>query len=1004
MCFMRILRVAVCCVLFLEPVWGQKKIKENKQAMARHHWVDSVFNSLSREEKIGQLLMVPAYSGGKKYNEDSIRKMLLNHQIGGLIFMQGTASHQAALTNSFQQSAQVPLLIAMDAEWGLGMRLDSVKRYPRQMMLGAARDTALVYAMGVSIARQCKLMGVHINFAPDIDVNNNPANPVINSRSFGEYKYWVARLGIAYMKGMQNNGVIACAKHFPGHGNTQTDSHKDLPLITQSLPSLDTMELVPFKALFACRVKSVMTAHLELPALDTTPHLPSSLSYPVVTELLKQQMGYQGLIVTDALDMEGVNKFFPPGEAELRAFKAGNDILLFSQSPTKAIARISQAIDSGMVPVEQLNNSVKKILYAKYDAGLAHFTTLDTNNLVNLLNADIDSFRAVTAKRAITLVSDNNHILPTITKAQKIAYIGINTDSTAVLFKQLKAANPAIQGIWLPKNASKADANRCIDSLQRYATIITAVHNLNLAPAGNYGLNDNVLQFLIAASMQNNNLIILLGNAYTMQYCCGAQSVIVGYEDDSVVEAEMAKMLLLAGKPMGKLPVFACKDGKSIVPKVVEKPATTVATPLAKKPTQLNFSATETQAGVINRQAIDSADSFISRCIAEGAFPGCQILASRNGNMFYHKAIGYANYEKIQPTDTGMLYDLASCTKILATTLAIMRLQEQDKIDLNATLDTYLPLTVGTNKAKITLQNLLLHQAGLVSWIPFYTQLLNSKGKIKKGYVKKSSSKNYSVQIANECYLWDEYRDSMWLQIMQSPLSNAGKSVYSDLDFLLLAKVVEQVTGQPINQYVYTNFYQPMGLTHTLYQPLQQFDSNRIIPTEWDNVFRKQQIRGYVHDPCAAMLGGVAGHAGLFSTAAEVGAIMQMLLQQGSYAGKPYFKPATIAQFTRYGSLLNHRGLGFDKPATTPNDGGPAGSRCSAAAFGHQGFTGTCAWADPETGIVFVFLSNRVNPSASNTLINTKNVRTTLQDYMYEALGLPINTNRIQLYNEQVKR
>ena len=345
---------------------GKSKLAE--YTAAKNHWVDSVYDKLTESERIGQLFMVAAYSGGKNYNEDLVTKLLADHQVGGLIFMQGGPIRQANLTNKYQHLAQLPLLLSMDAEWGVGMRLDSIKNFPREMMLGATHDTDLVFKVGGAVAQQCKRLGVNIDFAPDVDVNNNAANPVINSRSFGEDKVWVSKLGIAFMHGLQRNGIMACAKHFPGHGNTSVDSHKDLPLVPRTIDQLDSTELYPFKQMIAANVRSVMVAHLEVPALDTAAHVPTTLSKNAVTGLLKNKLGFSGLVFTDALNMQGVTKYFPAGDADLRAFEAGNDVLLFSQDVPAALTKIKNAIDSGIIPKTMLDTSVKKILAAKYDA------------------------------------------------------------------------------------------------------------------------------------------------------------------------------------------------------------------------------------------------------------------------------------------------------------------------------------------------------------------------------------------------------------------------------------------------------------------------------------------------------------------------------------------------------------------------------------------------------------------------------------------------------------
>lgn len=983
-----------CCVLAHAHAGAGKKPDARQ---VRKHWVDSVYNALTPDERIGQLFMVAAYSGGKSYNEELITQLINAHQIGGLIFMQGGPIRQALLTNKYQRTAQVPLLISMDAEWGIGMRLDSVRNFPRQMMMGATRDTALMVRMGLAIAQQCKRLGVHMDFAPDVDVNNNPANPVINSRSFGENKIWVARMAIAYLQGLQQGGIIGCAKHFPGHGDTNVDSHKDLPLIPKSLAELDTLELYPFRQMIAAGVPSVMVAHLEVPALDTAAHVPTTLSRNAVTGLLKEKLGFNGLIVTDALQMQGVAKYFPAGEADLRAFEAGNDILLFSQDVPTAIAKIKGAIDSGVIPQAALEASVKKILNAKYYAGLAQWKDIDTTNITNDLNKDIDNIRMQAAREAITLVKDDNQVLNKLNDNTSIAYIGINTAKPDVLALALQDRFANIKPVCLHKGMPDDSVKAALVSLDNYDAVIVGIHGLNFAPGNNYGLSDELMNVLQQVACRSNTMMVLMGNAYAMQYFCGAQSVLVGYEDDSLNNIAAAGVLLKNTKARGKLPVTACIDGKSICPAPVK-----IAPPIAQ-PTTLVHTLYPAEAGVIDQGALDKLDLFIQRCIVDGAFPGCRVLAARDGKVFFDKAFGYMDYYKEQPVDTNTLYDMASCTKILSTTLAVMHLYDEGKISLDKTLGDYLPMTRGTNKEGLLIRDVLLHQAGLKSWIPFYKETVNDNGKLMKSVYHRKKSDDYSIQVANDLYMRNDYKDTMWARILQSPLDNKGKSVYSDLDYYFLGAIVEQITGMTEDKYVEQTFYQPMGLKRICYKPMGRFDTTQIAPTEIDLFFRHQLVHGYVHDPGAAMMGGVAGHAGVFASAEDVAAIFQMFLNKGTYAGKRYIKASTISMFTAYQSQLNHRGYGFDKPSTDADDGGPAGSRCSAQAYGHQGFTGTCAWADPATGIVFVFLSNRVYPSADNSKINKLNVRTMAQDYIYESIGIPVNHTRADVYGQQVK-
>lgn len=960
-------------------------------------WVDSIYNKLTEEERIGQLFMVAAYSGGKNYNEDKVTQLLTNHQIGGLIFMQGGAGRQANLTNKYQDMAQVPLLIGMDAEWGLGMRLDSIKNFPRQMMLGATRDTMWAYEMGMAIAYQCKRLGVHIDFAPDIDVNNNPFNPVINFRSFGEDKTRVAKMGIAYMHALQGNGVMACAKHFPGHGDTNVDSHKDLPVINKSLAQLDTLELYPFRQLIKAGVKSIMIAHLNVPALDTGAHMATTLSKNTVTGLLKERMGFKGLIFTDALNMQGVAKYFNPGEVDLQAFLAGNDVLLFSQDVPTAIGKIKNAVDSGLVSQMDLEQRVKKILGAKYDAGLAKRKVIDPVHATEDLNRYTDALKEQIAKAAVTVIRDENGIINKVNRNMHIAYLGINTDTTTLLYEQLKdSLRIIIPNFWVSRN--RVSDTALMTKLQYYDAVIVAIHNTNFYPGstGNYGLTDDQVAMVKQLQTQGNTMIAVLGNAYIMQNFCEARSALVAYEDDSVTEHVVANLLLKKFRPKGKLPVTPC----TVMPLIAAKPA-----PVLKTPVPLTKTIFPVDAGVVAPQALDKLNLFLQRCIVDQAFPGCRVVASKNGIVFYDKSFGYYTYTKQKPVDSNTIYDLASLTKVVATDLAVMRLYDAGKLHLDKTIGDYLPWTKGTNKAGLHIRDLLLHQAGLKSWMPFYKETLDETGNLKQDLYSTIPTKKYSILVSKDLYLRNDYPDTIWSEILASPLENTGKYVYSDLDYYFLAAIVQNITGKTIDKYVEEQFYKPMGLKHTSYKPLEKFDVSSIAPTENDLVFRHSQLQGYVHDQGAALFGGVQGHAGVFASADDVAAIFQMFLNKGEYKGKRYFKASTIEYFSAYNSRISRRGIGFDKPNADAEDGGPAGDRTTGYAFGHQGYTGTCAWADPATGVAFVFLSNRLYPGSdgkSSNKINHLNVRTVAQDYIYESLGIPVNHERPEVYRKVI--
>ena len=983
--------------------FGAKAQDAAQGAMHQKQWIDSVYQQLSMEERIGQLFMVAAYSGGKSYNEASVKKLVAANQVGGLIFMQGTAEAQAVQNNTYQQMSKVPLLIGMDAEWGLGMRLTGVKDMSKQMMVGATEDTTIAYRLGAAIAYQCKRMGVHINFGPVVDVNNNPRNPIINARSYGEDKYQVARMGIAYTRGLQDYGVMACAKHFPGHGDTETDSHKDLPTIKKSVAQLEALELYPFRQLIGAGVQSMMVAHLDVPALETEVHIPTTLSKNTITSLLKKRMGFKGLVFTDALNMQGVAKYFQPGDVDLRAFLAGNDVLLFSQNVPVAINKIKVAIEEGKATEAELERRVKKILAAKYRAGLANWEPVEPENATADLNRYTKALEYQIAEASITLLRDRQNIRTRIArKTEKVGYIGVNAKSATPLYKQLKLELGEVSAAYLPKGGSDTKAMQVIN---RSDIVIVAVHNMSFYPTrGNdYGLDTRQMNFLKQIQNDKKVMLVLLGNPYLLQHFCDFNNILVAYEDNQSTEEVAVSTLLKITAPKGALPVSPCKTlraGTQI--KIIKPSAQDQKKKLDRAGNLKDKTLFVEEAGVVNTTALDDLSMFLQRAVADGTFPGCQVFAAKDGKILFNRAYGYHSMYKKRRVETSTVYDVASLTKVLSTTLAVMRLYEQKRLDLNKRLVDYLPWVKGTDKENIRIKNLLLHQAGLKSWIPFYKETLDSLGDLNTELYQPRGNATYGILVAENLYLRSDYADTIWSRILTTPLENQGRYVYSDLDFYFLAKIVEKLTKQSLDVYMEQNFYKPMGLSTMTYRPLKKMKKEIIAPTENDIVFRRQTVHGFVHDPGAAMFGGVAGHAGLFATAEDVAIVFQMLLNGGSYNGIRFFQKSTINYFSGYNSRLSRRGLGFDKPKPLRNDAGPTGDRASGYTFGHQGFTGTCAWADPQTGVVFVLLSNRVNPSATNWKINRKSVRTKAQDYIYEALGLPINTARPYVKKKQM--
>jgi beta-N-acetylhexosaminidase len=964
-------------VLFCLVSFAQKQVDANAK-----NWADSVFKTLSEEERIGQLMVVRLSTIDAKtktvtFFDKEVADLVKQYNVGGICVFQGSPVKQANIINSLQAMAKTPILMCIDAEWGVGMRMtDSVLPLPKQMMLGAVTDPAIAYQYGKIVGEQCKRVGIQVNYAPVVDINNNPNNPVINDRSFGEDKYKVAAYAIQYMKGMQDIGVMACAKHFPGHGDVSVDSHYDLPVINKSIAQLDSLELYPFREIFKAGVGSVMIAHLSVPAIDSTPNKPTSISKNNVTDLMRNRLGYQGLTFTDALEMQGVKKYYPDGEASVQSLVAGNDMLCLPGDVPLAIAKIKEAIKNKILSWDDIELHCKRVLLIKYQYGLTALQPINTDNLTNDLNSKVPAMRRLIAENALTILKKTDTTFFPLgipaKPAKDIVYVSVGNSSDNAFAQRMRTDYNADVVYFSYKDSDAITIAAAIK--KKYKKVIIGIHNYNRAPANNFGISKQAVDLVTQLQQKTNAVTLVFGNVYAVKNWCNAKNLIACYEDDSIIQNTAIDLLQGKLGAKGRLPVTVCdnyKYGSGI---------TTTAFFLSR--------AIPANA-ILNTAKLTVIDSIANDAIAKNATPGCVVLVAKDGTIAYHKAYGSFTYDKAEAVNLESIYDMASVTKICATTLAVMKLYDEGKIDLKKTLGDYLPWVKGTNKENLLIENVLLHQAGLVAFIPFFKETLTASSAADATYYSTVAKDSFGIRVADNLYMRTDWRDTLYKRILQSKLGEANKYIYSDNDFIFLGKVVEAVSGQPLNEYVRTVFYVPLGLTATGFKPRDRFALNRIAPTEHEKTFRQQLLRGDVHDPGAAMFGGVAGHAGLFSNAYDLAIIMQMLLNGGSFNGRQYINKETIELFSGYHSNISRRGYGFDKPekdnATRP-DPYPCLS-ASPLTFGHTGFTGTCVWADPKYNLVFIFLSNRVNPEGGdNKKLLNMNVRGKIQEAVYEAM------------------
>ncbi|MFT5763077.1 MAG: beta-N-acetylhexosaminidase, partial [Saprospiraceae bacterium] len=941
-------------------------------------WADSIFTIMTPEERIAQLMMIRAHSDKGPDHIAQVEGLIKKHQIGGLCFFQGTPEKEVELTNRYQAlTNHVPLLISMDAEWGIGMRFkEAAVNFPKALMLGAIQDNRLLYDMGKAIAAQCKRIGVHVNFAPVADVNNNSENPVINTRSFGEDRYNVAVKSYMYMQGMQDNGVMACAKHFPGHGDTNVDSHYDLPVISHNRNRLDSIEMFPFRVLAQHGIQSMMIAHLQVPAIDDRPNLPTSLSERAVSDILRDTIGFEGLIFTDGLGMQGVAKHYKPGEVEAKALEAGNDILLLPQNVPAAFKEINRYIQEGRLDLEEINSRVKKVLRAKYRLGLTEYKPLD----VSTARADVNNAEAIVLKRkliknALTLVRNKDGLIP-FGKLEETSIASLSIGSTKrTKFQSTLGLYGEITHHNVGKEISNSKSKQLIGQLKKYDVVILGLHNMNQYAKKDFGLTKSTKKFIEDLSKETKVVLTVFGNPYALKYFDDIDWVLEAYDEDSDTEDLAAQALFGAFGINGKLPVTASPKSKFNVG---------ISTVNAFR---MGYGIPE-EVG-LDSKILNKIDGLAEEAISNKATPGCVVLVAKDGQVVFHKAYGYHTYRKLQRTLTSDIFDLASVTKIAASTIAVMKLQDEGALSVFKPMDTYLPPLRGTNKMGILLQDMMTHHAKLSAWIPFYQQTITSSKRnprpMTKFYAKKSIG-NFSVPVTEKLFMRDDFVSEIKAQIYNSDLRSNPGYKYSDLAFYMVSDMINFKTGKPINQYVKENFYNKLGLSTMGYKPWVKHSLTRVVPTEEDNYFRRQRVHGYVHDMGAAMLGGVGGHAGLFSDANDLAILMQMVLNGGYYGGERFFSKTTANIFTRRPSNCTRRGLGFDMKELDQAKSQNVCSEASVNTFGHLGFTGICTWVDPDEDLIYIFLSNRTYPSMNNYKLNKEDYRPRIQSVIYEAL------------------
>jgi len=1016
--------------LLIDTIKSKEELNKDSIIDAKLHkeelWVDSIINSMSTNEKIGQLFMIDVFSNKNHDYYKNIKKTILQYNIGGVIFFQGSAAQEWTITKDLQKCVKYPLLVGIDAEHGVGWRLKDVMTFPRMQTLGAIQDDSLTYKLGAAIAKDCQFLGIHINFSPDADINNNPLNPIIGIRSFGDNRENVAQKALMYIRGSLSENVLPVAKHFPGHGNTSTDSHKNLPLIRGNKHELDSVELYPFAKLIASRIPAIMVGHLNIPALDSS-GLPASLSPKIIKGLLKNELGFKGIIISDAMNMKGVVDGRLPGEAEVLALKAGVDILLFPKDIKAAINAINNALKSGLLDSSYLDQKCRSILRLKYKYVLNDIfhkqnpiiPTKD-NILVRLNTKKDSSLRNKIIANSLTLVKNDSCLIPlTITKNKKIAilYYGDYQPTFQNYINKFCKSKVFI----LDDNSSDNSIIKQEDLLSYYDYTIIYNSVAQNSVNSNFGYSLK-LKDLILKIKCNNIIMCYPKSPYGLLGYCNLpiKSLIVGYSNLKETQQLMAQSIFGAIPLKGKLPVSIDLDYPY---------GTGMSSP------QIRLGYSQPEFVEIDSDTLNKIDSICERAIELKATPGCQVLVAKDGYIIYNKAFGYHTYKKHIKNTKNDIYDLASITKVMATLPAFMKLYEYQKVKLNDTLSLYNSKLSGNNKSKLTFYDVLCHNSGLQSYIPFMSEAIDSNSILHGNLFTHRSDKyhrrkiedgtymytNYKfndstfsnkdrkayLKLSKNFYMFPSYRDSILVHIINSKLDSPAIYKYSDLGFILLKESIDSISQKNIYNFCYDSIYSRIGINNiynssTLINSIQKYDSassttrksnklinpNRIIPSTYDKIYKRGLVWGEINDPTAFLLSGIAGNAGLFSDARSLAIMGQMFLNNGIYLKDTLFKQNTISLFTTRNTKFpeNRRALGFDKPETNIEKDSPVCKEASPSSFGHSGFTGTLFWCDPKYNLKYIFLSNRTYPNEYDNKLVKENIRSDIHSIIYRSI------------------
>lgn len=941
-------------------------------------WVNSHMERMTLREKIGQLIMIEVYPDQSELHRGDIERMLKRYKPGGILMMRGTPTKTTRWINSFQQASDVPLLVSMDAESGPAFRMDSLLSFPSAQAIGAIKNDSLVYWMGRAVGRQLKRMGVNMNFAPVADVNTNPANPIINFRSFGEKQENVARKSLCYAQGMQDEGVAAVAKHFPGHGDTRSDSHHSLPVLQHNSARMDSVELVPFKHLAANGIAGIMTAHVGVPSLDPSGK-PASLSAPVIQKLLREKIGYQGLVITDAMNMKGVT--VPSGLAEVQALKAGNDMVEFVTNLPRAFTAIENAVKEGTLSIEEIDLKCRRVLALKRWLNLQNTKVVDTDRIAEHVNSPENELVIRQLTEASLTILRNRNIMPLMRlDTLKIATVNLGETSENP-FQQMVSRYTDADHYNLSGDATRQEIENLTAKLKSYNLVITGIHGMHSFPGRNYGVGQGQSEAVKILTGNHKTITLFFGNAYALRFFPGIENssaLILAYQDNGYTQELAVQALFGAIDATGKLPVTV--DHRFRAGSGIE----------VKKNGRLKYTIPE-EVGISGEILFQKIDSIAEEGLMEKAYPGIQVLVAKDGKVIFHKCYGYLTYENNEPLAPENVYDWASVTKVTGPLPALMRLYDERKFDLNQNIGYYFKDFTASNKANLRIRDILTHQAKLRPIIPLWQSKFARDARLRNEVFKPNPFSETDIRVGSNLYMDKSYINEFFKEIKESTLLTRKSYTYTCVGFHLWPSIIENLTHKPYEDYLKETFYHRLGANTLTYNAYLHFPQERIVPTEVDDYFRMETLRGFVHDEGAAILGGVSGNAGLFGTANDLAKLFQMYLWKGFYGGERFFSEQTFDEFNRVQfPATNRRALGFDKPDTNnhlkKHEEAYPTAGVSANSFGHTGFTGTFVWADPDNGVLVIVFTNRVHPTRNNNKLSWMGIRGSILQSVYDVI------------------